>query len=255
MTMARTALRLCAVACLAGIEGERPTIAEGRVYDSRIGDLAPEAFVDDARPTMILLVDDDEGEELSSQNGGPPFRRMMGLVIHMGMTLAIQAEDGYSVGYPDTDARLEASLDLLEFQVIRRLAYDHGPMPTLFRRLARVKKSDCHRQVTDDAGLKLAARVLTLTCDVGDDRVTVYNEAATTPAIPTGLDVLPEPLLTIAKALPAGSEGFETCIRLAAALSPLTLPPLRGFDIVVTNENDAPEIEAPNDLPQDTPPV
>lgn len=253
MTLARTALRLCAVACLEGIDGARPTIAEGRVYDSRMSDFGPEPFGEDARPTMILLTDDDDGEALSDQNGGPPFRRMMGLVIEMGMTLAIKDEAGYSVGYPDTDSRLEASLDLLEFQVMRRLAYDHDPLPTLFRKLVRIRKSDCHRQVTDEAGLKLAARVLTLTCDVGDDRIAAYNTASTTPAIPTGFDILPEPLRSVAKGLPAGSPGLEVCISIAAALSPLTVPPLRGFDMVVTNENDAPEIEAPTDLPQDTP--
>lgn len=44
----------------------------------------------------------------------------------------------YVVGHPDTDRRLEASLDLMEFQVLRRLADDPDPMCVLFRRFVRI---------------------------------------------------------------------------------------------------------------------
>lgn len=252
MTLARTALRLCVSACLKGEVNARPTIAEGRVYDSRIGDISPESFEDDAKATVILLTDGDEGEAVSEQNGGPPFKRMIDLVIEMGMTMALKDVDGYSVGYPDTDSRLEASLDLLEFQVMRRLAYDADPMAVLFRKFTRIRKHENHRQVLDDTGIKIACRVLTLTCQVNDDRVEIYNTASNSPGIPAGFDLLPEPLRSVAKALPAGSAGLDVCTVMAAAITPIARDPLRQFDIKITNPDSAPPVEALIEMPQDT---
>jgi len=252
MTLARTALRLCVSACLKGSEGARPTIAEGRVYDSRISELAPEALLGDAKATVILLTDNDEGSGLSEQNGGPPFRRLIDVVLELGMTQSVEDEqpDGssvYIVGYPDTDARLEASLDLLEFQLLRRLAYDEGALPPLFRRFVRIRKRECHRQVLDESGVKLACRVMTLTCEVNDDRIDILNLAV---APPTGLDVLPEPLRSVSKALPVGSAGAEICVALASAISPITAVPLSGIDVEITNPNNAPTVKASIELPQ-----
>ncbi|MDA9521632.1 hypothetical protein XI06_15085 [Bradyrhizobium sp. CCBAU 11434] len=258
MTLARTALRLVVSAALKGAGGARPTIAEGRFYDSRISDLAPESVVDDAKPVGILLTDGDEGEALSEQNGGSPFHRLIELVIELGMVQAIAATadegGGYIVGYPDTDRRLEASLDLLEFQVMRRLSYDPAPLPVLFRKFVRIRKHDCHRQVTDDTGVKLACRLLTLTCEVTDDRVEIYNSSKTQP---TGLDLLPEPLKSVAKALADGSSELEVCNAIAAALNPpLSAGPLEGFDAVFDNKTptgvDDPshKVGANIDLPQ-----
>lgn len=258
MTLARTALRLCVAACLRGDDSGRPTIADDRIYDSRISEIAPETFADDAKATVILLADGDEGDALSAQNGGPPFHRMIDLVVEMNMTAAILEPGGegdppqYVVGYPETDAQLEGSLDLLEFQVLRRLQYDLSPLPVLFRSFVRIRKHDSHRQVLDQSGVKLACRVLVLTCEVNDDQVRIYNPASTAPAVPTGFDVLPEPLRRVAKALPAGSSGLEVCTSLAAALAPVEATPLRIFDINLTNPNGAPPVEATVDLPQDT---
>lgn len=239
MTLARTALRLLTVAALSGDEAARPTIAQARVYDSRISDLSPESFSEDAKPIVIVLTDKDEGEATGDQNGGPPFRRNIELMFEIGMVARIQDGDSYVVDYPDTDDRLEASLDLLEFQVIRRLAHDPAALSSHWRRLARVWKYDGHRQVLDESGVKLACRVLTLTCETPDDDVPLYNAAG---VIPTGLDVLPEPLLGVAKLLPAGSSGKLICDQLAAALAPpLTVPAFEGLDATYDAANTTPE--------------
>lgn len=241
MTLARTALRLVVSAALKGTADARPTIAEGRVYDSRVSDLAPETVLADALPTVLLQTDEDEGEALSDQNGGPPFHRLIDLVIELGMVQAIQEGADYVVGYPDTDRRLEASLDLLEFQVMRRLGgEDPDPLSILFRKLVRIRKRSGHRQVTDEAGVKLACRMLTLTCELNDDRVQIYRTPAEgSPAPPTGLDLLPDPLRMVAKAMPAGSSELDTCTAIAAALNPpLALPAFTGID--ATYDNKAP---------------
>jgi hypothetical protein len=233
MTLARTALRLATVAALKGDVSGRPTIAEGRVYDSRFSDFAPETFADDAKPTILVLTDSDEGEALSRQNGGPPFTRLIDLVLELGIVQTIQDGDDFVVGYPDTDARHEASLDALEYQIMRRLGYDPAPLAVLWRSFVRPRKHDCHRQVLDDSGVKIACRILTLTCEVSDDQVTVFN---TDGDVPSGLDALPEPLRRVAQAMPDGSSGASIVAAIAAAIAPpLSIGPLDGVDITVAN--------------------
>lgn len=252
MTLARTALRLCAAGTLKGVDGARPTIAQERVYDSRNDPFQPEDFAGDAKPIVIVVTDGDDGDAQSQQNGGPPFLRNIELVLELAMVARapkVGADGkpigGYVVGVPDTDARLEASLDLLEFQVIRRLASDLAPLSVLFRKLARIWKRECHRQIDDGAGVKIASRVLVLTCGVKDDQVQVFNNP--NDPLPEGLDALPEPLRTVAKALPAGSAGADTCAALAAAITQLTAPALEGVDAIYDGANRAPPPDEPDD--------
>lgn len=254
MSLVRTALRLATVNALHGA-----TIAEGRVYDSRVDDFSPENYPDDARPTVIILTDEDAGEALSVQNGGAPFRRMVNLVMEFAMvqTFEFSVEGGgkeFMPGYPATDAEHEASLDLLEFQIKRRLGYDLAAQSNLWRQVAlRVHKYDCHRQVLDETGVKIAARVLTWQVEVTDDQISIYTVPKE--ALPEGLDVLPEPLRKIAKALPPGN-GLDLCNALAKTLAPLTTGQLKGLD--VTTDGTAPgsshdlshNIDSTIDLPQ-----
>lgn len=231
MTLARTAMRLAAVNALAGADANSgPTIARNRVYDSRISDFDPESYPNDAQPTIIILTDDDEGEQLSKQNGGPPFRRNIDLVFELAMVMKIKDGNTFTLGYPDTDARLEAALDVLEFQIARRLGYDPDPAAALFRRFIRPQKHESHRQVMDDAGVKIAARLVTWTCEITDDQLKVFNAADT---VPTGIDALPEPLKSIAAALTPGSSGALIVAAIIDALTALTAPQLEGFDATV----------------------
>jgi hypothetical protein len=233
MTLARTALRLATVAALQGADSSSgPTIACNRVYDSRIDDFSPETYPDDAKPTIIILTDADDGEALSEQNGGPPFRRNIKLVFEFAMVQGfdVPVENGgtaFVPGYPATDAEHEASLDFLEFQIAERLAQGIDRMPILWRSFSRVRKSDCHRQVLDDSGVKIAARVLTWECEVTDDQMRIHNPNHTTPV---GFNLLPEPLRRVALALPDGP-AFEACVAMAKALTPITADALTNFNV------------------------
>jgi hypothetical protein len=265
MTLVRTALRLATINALRGANAASgPTIARNRVYDSRISDLAPESFSDDAKPSIIVLTDDDEGDALSDQNGGPPFRRLVNLVIEFGMVQRQEVkyeEDGVTktaivVGAPATDAEHESFLDLLEFQITSRLAYDPAEACFLWRQLARVWKEDCHRQTMEDSGVKLAARILTWQCEITDDTVDVRN--ADVDDVPTGLGLLPEPLRTVALALPSDSEERAVCDAIAAAIAPLSVPALEGVDMRIAvgdqEEDDlmdvSIEVVSAQDMPQ-----
>lgn len=228
MTLARTALRLCVVEALKGA-----TIAANRIWDSRITDLNPDEYANDALPTVLLLSDKDDGEQQSANNGGPPFWRNVDLQLEIAMVKAVKVEgsDEYEPDVPDTDARLEASLDLFEFQVMRHLQYGQSPLCIMFRKIARIIKYDSHRQVLDDAAPKQAMRLLTLTCNTQDDRVKLVNTAGTQP---TGYDLLPFPLNEVAALMPAGSSGKQVVDGIVVAIGKVTVPPFTGMDATVT---------------------
>lgn len=257
MTLARTALRLCISAALKGTADDRPTIAEERIYDSRLSEYAPDTFGPDAKATVSILTDNDDGEALSRQNGGPPFKREIDVVLEIGMTVRINEDGVFLIGYPDTDARLEAALDTLEFQIQRRLSDDPAPMPALFRSIARIWKATSHRQTLDGSAVKAACRLLTLTCQVEDDQVQRFNAAG---VVPTGIEALPEPLRTVAQHLPEGSSGKQIVDTIAAALSGLTLPPFTGMDTIIDaadavhDEGDDREVAVAVDVAQVDPP-
>jgi hypothetical protein len=248
--LARTALRLITVAALAGTVDARPTIAADRVDDSRLADLAPESIPEDGLPVIMVIADDDDGEALSEQNGGPPFDRMIDLNLELSIASRVQYVNPdnqeasiYAVEAPDTDARLEASLDFLEFQTIRELAYGLSPYAIQFRKLARITHRACHRAATDD-GVKIASRLLTLRCRVNDDDIASLDPSA--PA-PEGLDALPEPLRSVAKLLPEDSSGGKTCAALAAAMTQLQAGvPLLGVDFRA-DAGDRVKTEQPSD--------
>lgn len=245
MTIARTALRLAAVQSLTGTAGARPTIAEGRVYDSRLSPEQPDVFGDDAKPTIIILADGDEGDALSDQNGGPPFHRRIDLVFDIGMICREKADDdadGYLVGYPDTDARLEASLDVLQTQVIRWLSASSDPLAIWFQNRVRIWKQESHRQVEENTSVKLARRLLTLTCELNDDAYDIVAPGADTPS---GLAVLPDPLRSVCALMPDGSSGADACATIAAALGPTPFEPDRfdGVDITVDTDGSEPEAD------------
>lgn len=254
MSLSRTALRLVVIEALKGA-----TMAGARVFDSRMDDLSPDQFKGDELPTALVFTDQDSGEALSKQNGGPPFRRQVEVTVELGMTQRVrsEAEEGadpeYLILYPNTDARLEAALDMFEFQVMRRLEYADDAVPILFRRLWRVMKYECHRQVFDETGVKVACRLLTLVCDGGDDRVVTYNLAGVQP---TGYDILPEPLRSVANALPVGGYGRSVCDSIAAAIGTLTLPQFEGMDSVVdagnSTQGDVPSTEQQLKIDVDT---
>jgi hypothetical protein len=234
MSMVRTALRILAVEAL-----KNATIAGPRVFDSRMDDLSPDLFRGDENAVILALTDKDEGSALSEQNGGPPFGRSCELSFEFGMTQRVEEGGETGLLYPNTDARLEAALDFMELQMFQHLAYKDDPLCNLFRRFWRITKYDCHRQIFEETAVKVACRVMTLTCYSGDDKIIIYNEGAT--PLPTGYDMLPDPLKSVAKLMPANSSGKDVCDRIVAMWSNLTLPQFGGMDNTLDNANTVPD--------------
>lgn len=251
MSLARTALRLAAVGALRGAVGNRPTIADDRVFDSRIGNIDPKD-VEDAQPILILQTDGDEGTPQDMKDGvaprgGPPFWRTTDLVIELSMVMRADHGQGFLIGYPVTDAGLEAQLDFLEAQVWQTLAYGPGPAAKAFRHVAKIHGFESHRAASDEHGDRVAARILTLKCRVHDG-------CPVWPRGKTGLDALPEPLATVAKALPPASAAAQACTKFAEALAAASghedpRVPLRAigmaFEVTVPGQGDGmPDVTA-----------
>lgn len=233
MTLARTALRLAAVGALEGVSGARPTIAGKRVFDSRVGDLDFKNPTD-RLPILIVTTDGDEGtpqdmKDGISQRGGPPFWRNPELIIEMSMVIREGEGDDFVIGYPVTDAQLEIQLDFLEAQVWRTLSAGTSPMAIAFRRTGKPMAYESHRAASDEHGNRAAARTLTFKCRLSKDDCPAPHGA-------TGLDALPDPLRTVAKALPPGSYAADACAGIAAALAAEAIgadpvPPLAGIGL------------------------
>lgn len=243
MSLARACLRLAAVAAL-----RDQTFAGPRVFDSRIGPLdtlAPEGV----GAVITVWTEQDDGPALSSQNGGTPFRPTVDLVIELQMVIAGTSEGGtFSIGNPETDRELEASLDTLEARVVEVLLDDVSiANAELFRRaFIRANSRSSVRFVEPTDGTRLAVRYLTIKFEVPDNPRTDYVGTE------TGLDRLPEPFRTVAKGWADGTPEKAVATAIAAQLGQPTLPILST--LVATYAFRETEREAPiEDL--DTAPV
>jgi hypothetical protein len=117
----RTALRLATRAALtAGGAGPFPTMAGNRIFDSRaepIGDIGE----DEAMPTVVIYTDRDHHNR-AGPNGMPmqrTARRTLDFRVEISLTTKNidPLTEEQITGWPETDADLEAALDLFEWQI------------------------------------------------------------------------------------------------------------------------------------------
>lgn len=239
MTLARTALRLQGILTLLA-DPVIDRLCEGRIYDSRIGDFDPKEPV----PTIILTTEEDDAPAFSKNNGGVPFDHSVNLVLEIGMwvsgeTLGPDGAVVQAVGNPATDSQLEAFLDLIEERAVMALTAGETPEARLLRDAVtrRVTKLKSSRFATDD-GVRLAIRLITL-----ETSLKVYEEdPLEAPAGPYA--GLPEPLRSIARAMPEGWSGRKTCDLLDGHLMDTPPPPetpFRGADITYAPHALAPD--------------
>jgi hypothetical protein len=176
--MIRTALRFSTVAALqAGGTAPYPTIAGPEVFDSRrapIEDIVPERGL----PTILVRTLGDSRpyvvNGMAWPNASPA--RTMELQIEYGIAIAAMqtAEDGTVqrvTGWPEVDTQLEAQLDIFDYQVAAAL-FGFAPWALWWAGLWP-KINVESRPVYEDAdvgNVQLAARIMTVTCQVPDER-------------------------------------------------------------------------------------
>lgn len=257
--LARLALRMAAIEALAPsdaieADGPFPTIAGPRVYDSR---QAPIDGADDieGQPILIVYTEMQDFRPYASGSTRPDYTQVQ-LIVEMMIAstgiVTVQLPDGSTqdigtLDAPIMEAKHEALLDLLEATVRRRLeaVYDASPEGQRFRAIAAGFAHVESVPARDDSRtVRLAARTLTFHTKIKMDG---WPDPSLNPATPTGLDALPEPLRSLAKALPASSPALETCASIAALLAnPAALTPLST--IVVSTNADRSSPPSPADV-------
>ena len=242
--LARLALRLAAVECLCPTSvasaGPWPTIAGSRVYDSRQD---PIDGLDDieARPLLIVYTEQDNSQPYGSAVHKPD-ESIVEIVIEAMIAArgTVEIQTGAStvetlgtVESPISDRDHEAALDLLEAAVRRRfLGRDPDAAATLWRKVAwECRHVESSPMRNAERSVRVAARTITFRVKVKSDDWSALGAS--------GMDRLPEPLRTVANALPAGS-GRDVCTWTAARVQTVTAgSSLAGIDIY-TAQNRTP---------------
>ncbi len=245
MSLARTALRLAAVAALEA-DPVVAALCQDRVFDSRIDELDTE----DPVPVIVVTTEDDGGKAWSINNGGAPFDHACHLVVEISMR-ATQTDPGgdVTIGIACTDSEMEATLDLLEDVAVAALTVGETPQAQLIRDAVTRRATELNsvRYASADTGAKIAMRIATLTMHLKIDQPDVLDP-------PTGaFAALPDPLRSVAEALDPSSPGYATCVALAAKLTPPALAPLSGFDIKIAPSGQFDPLNPP--VPASTPPT
>jgi hypothetical protein len=234
MSLAALALRLAAVEALCPTAsltsaGAFPTLAAGRVADSRIvprDEREPET----ALPFLAVYCEERRGEPQGEAMPTTPLEGVVTLVVELEVRIkgGPQDGDGLDEEVPETDPAAEAMLDLLEAQVIRALEIDGGEGGALFRRIRRRIVSMESVPLRDASlGLHFARRTLKLAVSMQlDDWDDVDG------------DGLPAPLSTVAAALPEASYGKQLIDTVRGAMvapnSPASLAAIQvGFGLAM----------------------
>jgi hypothetical protein len=257
MGLNRTALRLATVMALAnGFQAPWPTMARGRVFDSRMD---PVQIVDlsEVMPIITVCTDDDTGTSLSQNNGGPPFEQSVSLVIEASIGMLGEVEDGTAgdIVLPETEPELEAMLDLLEDQIKLCLIHPTRRWSVEVQKHARrITSWNSQRFVEANGNVRMAARKMTATVYLQLDLVDVVPLDETPPATPS----VPAPLGPLLDAIVASGSPFATSAQEmidlligAGAHAPVTLPALSGIRLrrahdIATNTAGTPKGPAPD---------
>lgn len=213
--------------------GVWPTLAGAHVYDTRIDpldDLDP----DTQQPIVCVYTDDTEGKA-GQARGGPPFFDTIDLCFELSVVVKVPSDADpavFVVADPETDAELEASLDLLEAQI--RFALLFGPSGEIWRLISKRRvhtpHSTPHR--SSEEGLRLARRIIKWSVEVHDD---CWDPAPV--MAPTGNAVLPFPLQFIATKLAASTYGAKIIAGLVAEPTMPVMPIATPLDTVRLNES------------------
>lgn len=225
MSLARTALRLAAVAALE-VDPVIAALCQRRIFDSRIDELDAKEAV----PLIVVYTEDDGGKAWSANNGGPPFDHACDLLLEISLrvTTPIADSDDVLIEMPVTDREAESTLDLLEECAIAAVTSADTPQARLVRTITRrTTEFKSIRFASADTGGKAAMRLITLTTHLKGDEPDLLDP-------PTGpFAALPDPLRTVALSLDPASSAYATCAALAAKLTVPSASALSGLDVTL----------------------
>lgn len=203
MSLQRLRLRAAFVRCLSndGI-APFPTIADQRVFDTRIGEI--EERKDALLPFIAVYTDGDQRQQLARGDPRPTFARTIDVVIELAIgTWGLEAGTMVFMA-PETDAELEALLDLLELQIWSALFDQVSPHATAVQHLVKEWVGwDSIPGRSPHGTNKITARQLTITCRVADDCIPDESMSGPRPSAESIFPAYLAPLVEQIKTRPA----------------------------------------------------
>ncbi len=254
MSLARTALRLACMEALVpfAVFAEEspvwPTSAGACVYDSRIGPAGLADIVPGA-PLIVVSVDGAKTEPYVSRSDAAYQGRE---TVTLAFEIMVPARVGDSENAElqlagPSDPLAKAMLELIEDQVQQRLheARMSGPLRHVLVMVDEIEVAPYSDPDTDEP---LSAVRLELKCQI--------RQRGIWPEGQTGLDMLPEPLRSVAQSLPAGSYGATIAAALASVIgSPASFPALAEIRLAANLARGAEDAPPPAADASATPPV
>ncbi len=249
MSLERTALRIAAVMALSnGYAAPYPTIAGGRVYDSRM-DPIQGLEAGDLVPVIVVHTDDDMGEEVSRNNGGPTFNRTVSLSVEFQVYMfgydSADEEDEQRASptllHPASEPELEAVLDMFEAQIAAVFADGISTWGGWLDKTHRgIETWQSERFVDRGSGIRLASRQVRVKVNLppsAEQRLVMQLPGE--PA-PTVTPALPYPLGSLLAAIVASSSPYAPSAAAMQSLltaqygtgGTLVLPSLSGVRLV-----------------------
>lgn len=232
MSLERTALRIATVMALSnGFVAPYPTMAGGRVFDSRFDPLQiVDLKSDDVLPLITVITDDDSGTSLSENNGGPPFEHTVTLCldISIGMVGEIDEKPAF-LAMPQSEPELEAMLDLFERQLRAALLNPINTWAGEYRKVARrMLDWKSARYVEADSNIRLAARKITASVmlQAEDPTELAIVPPADPPVIPPPLGPLLTTIIESGSPYAPSAEALAELLLDAGASNPITIPTL-----------------------------
>ena len=208
--------------------GPWPTLAGRLVYDSSFAPV-DDLSEDERRPVVQVYTDETESAPRAPSGGGP-YATAVDVRFEISIPQLVRSPDagdedegGPFIVQPETDEQTEASLDLLETQIL--FVLHRGPSGKLFRDVFGTRFSRIHSEPLRSAEERVRIGMRTLTLRVTNVKNDCFDAVPTSGA--TGLDLLPEPYRAVAKALPPGSPGLLIAETIAAG-API-MPPALPF--------------------------
>ncbi|WP_018261531.1 hypothetical protein [Methylobacterium sp. WSM2598] len=162
MSLVCLALRLCLVKALSG-----RTLAENRVFDSLI--VPWDQVAQETGPQPVLIVSTDQDDAEPDKESSRDMTRDLDVVIEMTLAGQVQVRAGeLEVEIPHTDAGLEATLDVMAWQVEQALKDPTDPWAEMFRVFRgppRPKRLTSRCGGSAERGVKYAVRQNIVTID------------------------------------------------------------------------------------------
>jgi hypothetical protein len=191
MSLSRLMLR--ALACVAlqkqADDAVSPTMADDRVFDSRIDPLVFKDF-DSPMPGIIVYTDDDAGDLINRGSGVGIRRRWVDLRVELVVgsfdTEIVDNVQNVTFAMPMTDAHLEAQLDLLEVQAKWALLELPNRVYTnaFAEYVIRIESISSHATRDESGNNRFASRRIHFKCEIPDDCVP-YGAGINPGAVPS----------------------------------------------------------------------